>query len=126
MAGSKLTHPGVYCLRSNQTDWDPEAMWRTYIMLTDLEAVFRSLRLRPIYHQKQECSNGNLFISVLAYQLVQVIRRRLRKRREHRSWSSLREILAGQQRVTASFRSADGSTLQVRKATVAEPEQRAL
>ena len=39
VAGSKLTHPGVYCLRSNQTDWDAEAMWRTYIMLTDLEGV---------------------------------------------------------------------------------------
>ena len=130
VAGSKLTHPGVYCLRSNQTDWDAEATWRTYIMLTDLEAVFRSLKselgLRPIYHQKQERSNGHLFITVLAYQLVQVIRRRLREQQEHRSWCSLREILAGQQRVTASFRRADGSTLHVRKATVAEPEQRAL
>ena len=49
--GSMLTHPGVYCLRSNQTDWDEETLWRTYITLTDLEAVFRSLKselgLRP-------------------------------------------------------------------------------
>ncbi len=54
--GSMLTHPGVYCLRSNQTDWDEETLWRTYITLTDLEAVFRSLKselgLRPIYHHK--------------------------------------------------------------------------
>ena len=54
-------------------------MWRTYIMLTDLEAVFRSLKselgLRPIYHQTEERSTGHLFITVLAYQLVQVIRR---------------------------------------------------
>lgn len=130
VAGSKLTHPGVYCLRSNQTDWDAEAMWRTYIMLTDLEAVFRSLKselgLRPIYHQKQERSNGHLLITVLAYQLVQVIRRRLREQGEHRSWCSLRDVLAGQQRVTASFRRADGAALHVRKATVAEPEQRVL
>ena len=40
VAVSKLTHPGVYCLCSNQTDWEPESIWRTYIMLTDLEAVF--------------------------------------------------------------------------------------
>ena len=39
-----MTHPGVYSLRSNETDWDEERMWRTYIMLTDLEAVFRSLK----------------------------------------------------------------------------------
>ena len=29
-AGTRLTHPGVYCLRSNQTDWDSERLWRTY------------------------------------------------------------------------------------------------
>ena len=38
-------------------------------MLTDLEAVFRSLKselgLRPIFHQKQHRSNGHLFITVL-------------------------------------------------------------
>ena len=128
--GSKLTHPGVYCLRSNQTDWDAETMWRSYIMLTDLEAVFRSLKselgLRPIFHQKQRRSNGHLFITVLAYQLVQVIRRRLREHGEHSSWHTLRSIFAGQQRVTATFRRADGRTLHVRKATQAEPEQRAL
>ena len=130
VAGSKLTHPGVYCLRSNQTDWKPETMWRTYIMLTDLEAVFRSLKselgLRPIYHQKQHRSNGHLFITVLAYQLVQVIRRRLREQGEHSSWDTLRSILGGQQRVTCSFRRDDGSTLHVRKATQAEPDQGAI
>ena len=130
VAGSKLTHPGVYCLRSNQTDWCAEKMWRTYIMLTDLEAVFRSLKselgLRPIYHQKQHRSNGHLFITVLAYQLVQVIRRRLGEHGEHSSWETLRSTLAGQQRVTCTFRRDDGSTLHVRKATLAEPDQRAI
>ena len=51
-----LTHPGVYCLRTNQTDWDESTLWRTYFTLTDIEAVFRSLKselgLRPIYHHK--------------------------------------------------------------------------
>ena len=130
VAGSKLTHPGVYCLRSNQTDWCAETMWRSYIMLTDLEAVFRSLKselgLRPIFHQKQQRSNGHLFITVLAYQLVQVIRRRLGAQGEHSSWHTLRSILGGQQRVTCSFRCADGRTLYVRKATQAEPDQRAI
>ena len=27
--GSMMTHPGVYCLRSTQTDWDEETLWRT-------------------------------------------------------------------------------------------------
>ncbi len=58
VAGSMLTEPGTYCLRSNETGWDEERLWRTYIMLTDLESVFRSLKfelgLRPIHHHKQE------------------------------------------------------------------------
>ena len=126
--GSMLTHPGVYCLRSNQTDWDEETLWRTYITLTDLEAVFRSLKselgLRPIYHHKALCTEGHLFITVLAYQLVQVIRRRLRQHGQSESWSLLRRILNGQQRITATFRRADDCALHVRKATVAESAQR--
>ena len=126
--GSMLTHPGVYCLRSNQTDWDEETLWRTYITLTDLEAVFRSLKselgLRPIYHHKALRTEGHLFITVIAYQLVQVIRRRLRQHGQRESWSLLRRILNGQQRITATFRRADQCALHVRKATVAEPPQR--
>jgi transposase len=105
--GSMHTHPGVYCLRSNQTDWDSERLWRTYIMLTDLEAVFRSLKselgLRPVYHHKEERVDGHLFITVLAYQFVQIIRKQLQEHDIQCRWSSLREILSVQQRVTASF-----------------------
>ena len=39
LSDSMMTHPGVYCLRSNQTDWDEATLWRTYFTLTDLEAV---------------------------------------------------------------------------------------
>ena len=36
VAGTMMTHPGVYCLRSNQTDWDEATLWRTYFTLTDV------------------------------------------------------------------------------------------
>ena len=128
--GSMATHPGVYCLRSNQTDWDEESLWRTYTTLTDVEAVFRSLKselgLRPIYHHKPVRSEGHLFLTVIAYQLVQVIRKRLKQRGEASSWTTLRRILEGQQRVTVTFRRKDSRTLHVRKATRAEPDQKAI
>ena len=124
--GTMLTDPGVYCLRSNELSWDAEQLWRTYMMLTDLEAVFRSLKgelgLRPIFHSKEERSDGHLFISVLAYQFVQAIRQRLRAHGIHESWSSLREVFSVQRRVTASFAQKDGRTLHVRKATRPEPD----
>ena len=69
--GTRLTHPGVYCLRTNELDWDEVTLWQTYTMLTDLEAVFRSLKselgMRPVYHHKEERAEGHLFITVLAY-----------------------------------------------------------
>jgi hypothetical protein len=42
--GTQLTHPGVYCLRTNELRWDAATLWQTYTLLTDLEAVFRSLK----------------------------------------------------------------------------------
>ena len=130
LAGTMITHPGVYCLRTNVEDWDEETLWRTYTALTDVEAVFRSLKselgLRPIFHQTQKRSDGHLFITVIAYQLVQTIRRRLGEQGERASWASLRRILEGQQRVTATFRRKDGRTLHVRKPTRAELRQRAI
>ncbi len=128
--GSIQTHPGIYCLRSNETTWDEEKMWRTYIMLTDLEAVFRSLKselgLRPIYHQKEERSDGHIFITVLAYQFVQLIRYKLRQQQNHASWKNLRTTLNNQSRITATFQRSDKRTLHVRKATQAEPSQLAI
>jgi transposase len=119
--GTQLTHPGVYCLRTNELSWDEATLWRTYTMLTDLEAVFRSLKselgLRPVYHHKEERAEGHLFITVLAYQAVQVLRQQLKAHGIHESWTTLRQTLSVQQRVTATFKQRDGRTLHVRKAT---------
>jgi transposase len=128
IAGSILTHPGVYCLRSNETTWDAAKLWHTYTMLTDLEAVFRGLKselgLRPVFHHNEKRTEGHLFITVLAYRLVQAIRNKLQAAGETVSWARLREILSVQQRVTATFRQRDSRTLHVRKTTVAEPALR--
>jgi transposase len=126
VAGSQLTHPGVYCLRSSETDWDAEKLWRTYITLTDLEAVFRTLKselgLRPIFHQKEARTDAHLFITVLAYQFVQIIRRQLHQSGITANWNTLRQWLGNQVRVTAVFQRPDEHALHVRKAT--RPEGR--
>ena len=121
------TYPGVYCLRTSQTGWDESRLWKTYTMLTDLEAVFRSLKselgLRPIHHQIAKRVSGHLFITVLAYHLVHTIRFRLKQMNNHSSWSSLRKILSTQNRVTVSMQCKNGSTVHVRKSTRPEPNQ---
>ena len=128
--GTMATHPGVYCLRSNELGWDEAKLWGTYMMLTDLESVFRSLKselgLRPVFHSKEDRSDGHLFITVLAYQCVQLLRTKLRAAGIHESWTSLRQTLCVQRRVTASMRRSDGGMIHVRKSTVAEPALKAI
>ena len=84
-AASRSTHAGVYCRRSNRTDGEAEAMWRVHVGLTDMEAVFRSLKSEwgPVYHHRPERSEGQLLVTVLAYQVVQVIRRHLREKGQY-------------------------------------------
>jgi transposase len=124
---SKDSYPGVYCLRTNRDDLDGPTLWRTYTMLTDLEAVFRSLKselgLRPVFHQKAQRTNGHLFISLLAYHLVHTIRFQLKKKGIHSSWSSLRKQLMGHNRTTVTMKCQDGKTVHIRKSTRPEPRQ---
>jgi transposase len=122
--------PGVYCLRTNQAQWDEATLWHTYTMLTDLEAVFRSLKselgLRPIYHHQSQRVDGHLFISVLAYHLVHALRVQLKAQGIDLSWESLRTQLAGQERVTVVLRREDDQIYHIRKATRPEPHQQIL
>lgn len=124
------TLPGVYCLRTNQDTWDETTLWHTYTMLTDLEAVFRSLKselgLRPVFHHNTERVSGHLFISVLAYHLVHTIRFQLKACGIHLSWESVRQALAGQVRITVELKRADGKTVHVRKASRPEPRQQVI
>jgi len=119
--------PGVYCLRTSHKDLNEDVLWRTYTMLTDLEAVFRSLKselgMRPVFHQITERVTGHLFISVLAYHLVHSIRYRLKQVDITNSWSILREQLAGQNRITVSMNCKNDDVVHVRKSTRPEPRQ---
>jgi transposase len=87
--------------------------------------VFRSLKtdlgLRPVFHQVDRRVEGHLFISVLAYHFVHMLRLRLKAQGIDDSWSTLRETLAVQQRVTTTLQRRDGRAVHVRKATRPEP-----
>jgi len=122
--------PGVYCLRTSHLELDEDTLWRTYTMLTDLEAVFRSLKselgMRPVFHQITNRVTGHLFISVLAYHLVHSIRYRLKKADIVSTWSKLRNQLEGQNRVSISMQCKDDVVVHIRKSTRPEPRQQKL
>ena len=119
--GSAAAHPGVYCLRTTLVEQDNATLWRTYIMLTELESVFRSLKtdlgLRPVFHRVDRRVEGHLFISVLAYHFVHTLRVQLKAQGIDDSWNTLRQAMATQRRVTVTLQRRDGRTVHVRKAT---------
>ena len=123
-------HPGVYCLRSNQTEWDEGKLWHTYTMLTDLEAVFRSLKselgMRPVYHQKTHRVEGHIFITLLAYNLVHQVRVTLKAQGIDDSWETIRTTLNSQMRTTTSLRGEDGQQFHIRKSNYPNASQQVL
>ena len=123
-------HPGVYCLRSNQVQWDEQQLWSTYTLLTDLEAVFRSLKselgMRPVYHQKTHRVEGHIFITLLAYNLVHQIRRRLKEQGIDYSWDRIRATMSTQVRITTSLRGEGGEQIHVRKSCRPSADQQVL
>ena len=64
---------GCYLLRTNVTDWAAEDMWQAYIQLTEAEAAFRihksDLRVRPVWHQKEDRVLAHILVCFLAYVL---------------------------------------------------------
>src|SRR5208282_1860435 len=64
---------GCYVLRTNVSDWTPEALWQTYIQLTEAEAAFRihksELSIRPIWHQRETRVLAHILVCILAYVL---------------------------------------------------------
>ena len=61
---------GCYVLRSNVQDWTHEELWQAYMQLTEAELAFRihksDLRIRPVWHQKEDRVLAHILVCVLA------------------------------------------------------------
>jgi transposase len=124
----KLT--GSYFLRTNLVGMGPKELWGLYNTLRGVEDAFRfmksSLGLRPIYHQKERRVDGHLWITILAYHLIQNCLYQLGKQQIDYHWKTICGIMNGRVRVTTSASTQDGKTLHHRSTTKAEGEQVAI
>ena len=116
---------GYYILRTNRTELTEKQVFDTFTMLLDMEDAFRAMKsalgLRPVHHQIEYRCDGHLFITVIAYHVLQAIRLKLKSHGITHSWSTLRNMLSTHHRVTTSIRRSDGKMLYVRK--TAKPEE---
>ena len=98
---------GDYTLRTNLSALGTSEIWNAYISLGRVETAFRNMKshlgFRPIFHQCEERADAHLFMSVLAYHLLQAIEHTLRQRGDTRSWWTLRNTLATHQAYTLTY-----------------------
>jgi hypothetical protein len=112
---------GSYLLKSSRDDLSAEDIWRNYILLTRVEAAFRSLKSplceRPIFHHLERRVETHIFLCVLAYHLLVCIERAFLDQDIHTSWETLRRQLSTHQVVTVRLPTADGRVLTIRRDT---------
>jgi transposase len=122
----KLT--GNYFLRTNLIKMEAKELWQLYNTLRGVEDAFRfmksSLGLRPVYHQKEHRVDGHLWITVMAYHLIQNCLYQLSKKGLNYQWKTIRKIMSGRVRVTMQAKTEEGKTLYHRSSTKAENEQK--
>jgi transposase len=110
---------GYYVLRTNRIELGEKEVFDIFNMLLDVEDAFRCMKselgLRPVHHQKEVRCDGHLFITVLAYHVLQSIRVRLRESGITNRWWTIRRMLSTHHRVTTSMRREDGKMIYIRK-----------
>jgi transposase len=103
---------GHYLLRSNLTSEDPAVLWTRYVQLTQIEAVFRSLKselgVRPIYHQLEHRADAHVLIAFLAYCLQVTLKNRAMIHAPGLTPASIMEKLAAIQMVEVWIPMVDG------------------
>jgi transposase len=119
---------GYYLLRSNLTGGDPAVLWSRYVQLTQIEAVFRSLKselgIRPVYHQLEHRVDAHILIAFLAYCLQVTLKNRLMIHAPGLTPVAVLEKLAAVQMIDVHIPTTDGRWLILPRYTQPEAEVR--
>jgi transposase len=118
---------GCYVLRSNVAEWEPTDLWKAYMHLTDAEAAFRmhktDLRLRPIWHQKEERVQAHILVCFLAYVLRKTLEAWSDRAGLGKSTTTLLEEFARIQSTDVVAPTTDGRTVRLRCVVRPDPAQ---
>lgn len=114
-------YDGHYLLRSNLSDKEPEWLWKLYMLLVEIEAIFKSfkndLSLRPIYHWVEPRVEAHIFVCFLAYCLHVTLQQRLRALAPGLTPRAVLETLAGVQLLDLEVPTTDGRWLVMSRST---------
>jgi len=98
----KRERPKGECfLRHTKKAIAKDKIWDAYNLTRDVESVLRCLKtdldIRPIYHQKNEYIESDIWLGIIAYQVVNYIRKNLKQQDIHHSWSIIAKKMKSMQ-----------------------------
>jgi len=109
---------GVYFIRTNYQNINEKELWDIYNTIREVEATFRCLKsdlnIRPVHHQKDERIESHIYLTILAYQLVNTIRLLLKQQNIHHDWTNIVRIM-NTQTVQTVVLPTDKKTIHLRK-----------
>ena len=115
---------GCYVIETTHTDMDGLKILESYLMLTRVEDAFKSLKtdlgIRSVYHHKADRTKAHLFISVLAYHLLNTIELKLSEKGCSSKWSTVRKDLSTHMRTTVIMTDKDGGIHHIRVSSAPE------
>jgi transposase len=84
---------GVYFIRTNLENTAESHLWDVYNTIREVEDTFRCLKsdlnIRPIHHQKDDRIKSHIYLTILAYQLVNTIKYMLRQKGIRYQWQTI-------------------------------------
>lgn len=115
---------GCYVIETTHSDMAAADILKAYHSLSRVEAAFSSLKtdlgLRPVYHHKEDRCRAHLFISVLAYHLLNTIELALKDKGDTRKWSTIRDELSTHMRTTVIMADSEGAIHHIRLSSTPE------
>ncbi|PYJ54013.1 MAG: IS1634 family transposase [Verrucomicrobia bacterium] len=80
--GLAALRDGAYLLRTNLKERTPEALWKMYVQLTEVESVFRAMKsqlaIRPIWHWVGRRVEAHVMVAFLGYCLWVCLKQKLK------------------------------------------------
>ena len=94
---SQNTNHGVYFIRTNYENLNEKELWQIYNTIRGVESTFRCLKtdlhIRPLHHQLDHRIQSHIYLTMLAYQVVNTIRYMLKQKGINHDWRNIVRIM---------------------------------
>ena len=124
----RVKKAGCYVIRTNNQSLQENEIWSVYMLLHKVENAFRTLKndllMRPIYHQKDTRAESHIFITILAYHILNCIEEKLNEKEETTNWLNIKMLLQTHQIVSVRYINDKNEMRIIRKSTLPEDHHR--